>query len=373
MLRIGVDYRPALLLRSGIGRYVTNLVRHLPLVDQDLELSLFSVFWHEHQERVGSARLPESERVHLAAAKFPGRVLDFLGRFTPLSAETFTKELDLFHFTDYVYPPVKTKTCVCTIFDTSYLRSEPFHTPKNAKQLAAVALSLIDRAKTVITISETSKKDIIEHYKIAADRVVVTPLGVDEIFFGAHDRCEQKTPFILMVGTIEPRKNVARTLRAFERLLAKGIEAKMIIAGRKGWMFDDVFDLLEKSDRLKGNVTYLGEVSDAQLVALFYAGTILAYPSLWEGFGLPVLEGMATGIPVLTSKRGALEEVAGDGAHLVDPESEDEIAAGLEKLILDRAYREQIASRGKARAALFSWDECARKTAAAYRAALGSK
>jgi glycosyltransferase involved in cell wall biosynthesis len=369
MLRIGIDYRPALILRSGIARYVSNLVRHLPEVDPEIQLALFSVFWEQHEQRIAAARLPESDRVKLASMRFPGRVLDFLGKFTPLSVETWASDLELFHFTDYVHPPVKTKTCVCTIFDTSYLRAEPFHTPKNQKQLAAVAASLIERAKIVLTISETSKRDIMEHYELPPERIIVTPLGVDEIFLGDHERCAQSIPYVLMVGTIEPRKNVERTLRAFERVLEKGVEARFVLAGRKGWMCDEVFELLERP-RLKDAVHYLGEISDEVLVALLYSSTVLAYPSLWEGFGLPVLEGMATGLPVLTSKRGALEEVAGDGAHLVDPESEDEIALGLEKMLTDSAYRAEIAGRGRARAQTFSWEECARKTVDGYRRAL---
>jgi glycosyltransferase involved in cell wall biosynthesis len=368
MLRIGIDYRPALLLRSGIGRYVANLVRHLPEVADDIQLSLFSVFWEQHASRIAQARLPDSDRVQMASARFPGRILDFLGKFTPLSVETWAHDLDLFHFTDYVYPPVKTKTCVCTIFDTSYLRDPAYHTEKNAKQLLAVAQTLCDRAKIVCVISETTKKDVIEHHGVPEERIVVTPLGVDEIFFGDHVRSEQEIPYVLILGTLEPRKNVPRTLRAFERLLEKGIEAKLVLAGRKGWLYEEIFELLERP-LLKANVHYLGEISDESLVALLYGATVLAYPSLWEGFGLPVLEGMATGLPVLTSRRGALEEVAGDGAHLVDPESEDEIAAGLEKLLTDRAYRAEVAERGKKRAQIFSWRSCAEKTVHAYRRA----
>lgn len=365
-----MDYRPALLLQSGIGRYVTNLVLELPAVDDSMELSLFSVFWEDHEDRIAEARLPDSDRVELASARFPGRILNFLGRFTPLSVESWSSsKFDLFHFTDYVVPPVRTPLSVCTLFDTSYLRDEPWHTDKNKKQLASVADTLAKRARVVITISETSKADIIEHYDVPEERIVVTPLGADDVFLKPYERREQDVPHILMVGTLEPRKNVARTLRAFERLVEKGSEARMTIVGRKGWLCDDVFETMERT-LLKDRVTWVGEVSDHALQALLHNATILAYPSLWEGFGLPVLEGMTTGIPVLTSRRGALEEVAGEGAHLVDPESEEEIAAGLEKLIEDVDYRNAVGERGRIRAREFSWRRCAEKTVEAYRLAL---
>ena len=370
MLTIGLDYRPALILRSGIGRYVANLVRYLPEVDEELQLSLFSVFWEQHHERVASAKLPSSERVELASAKFPGRILDFLGRFTPLSVETFSSKLQLFHFTDYVHPPVKTEPVVCTMFDTAYLRPEGFHSSENAKQLDSVARALMDRARVVFAVSETTKRDLIEHYKIEEERLIVTPMGVDEIFFEPEERPRQEPAVILAVGTIEPRKNIARLIRSFRVLRERKVEARLLIAGRKGWLCDDVFEELEKSEFAE-DIHYLGEVSDNALAALMRQATVLAYPSLWEGFGMPVLEGMACGTAVLTSNRGSLKEVAGDAAHLIDPESDEEMIEGLQRLLEDDSYRADLVQRGRKRRDLFTWELCAQRTAEGYRRALG--
>ncbi|MEE9395125.1 MAG: glycosyltransferase family 1 protein [Planctomycetota bacterium] len=369
MLRVGLDYRPALLLRSGIGRYTSNLVRHLPEVDDEIQLSLFSVFWKEHEERIAQAHLPETERVKLAAARFPGRVLDFLGRVMPLSVETFSDHFDLFHFTDYVQPPVRTKCSVFTLHDTSFLGDRGYHSPENSQQLTSVTQSLIDQASVVITVSEATKRDALESYDLDESRVVVTPLGVDEIFLQPYERSVQDCPFILSVGTLEPRKNHLRLLRAFESRLEKGLRARMILVGRKGWMCDDVLEALERP-LLRKWVCWIGEIQDAALLALMRNATAMAYPSLLEGFGLPVLEAMALGLPVLTSARGGLEEVAGDATHLVDPECEDSIAAGLEKLCEDTAYREELCRRGKIQAKKFSWQDCASRTLDAYRLAL---
>lgn len=368
-MRVGIDYRPALLQKSGFARYVANLTRHLVEVDDGIELSLFSVFWEDHKNRLAAARLPDDERVQLAAARFPGRVLKFLGRFTPLSVETWSDELDLFHFTDCIETPVKTEPVVCTIFNTSFLKDESFHTQKTRERLEAVAGSLVERATVVLTISEANRADIISHYDVSEDRLLVTPLSADPVFFEPFETSPQEVPHILMLGTLEPRKNIPRALRALEVILERGVEARMLIVGPKGWMHDEIFELLERP-KLKDAVTYLGELNDHALLALLRNSAMLAYPALWEGFGLPVVEAMAAGIPVLTSDRGALKEVAGDGAHLVDPTSVEAIADGFERILTDADYRDSLSLLGKERAKSFSWDECARRTIEGYELAM---
>ena len=292
-------------MKSGFGRYVSNLTRHLVEVDNEIELSLFSVFWEDHKNRLAAARLPDDERVQLAAARFPGRVLKFLGRFTPLSVETWSDDLDLFHFTDHVETPVKTEPVVCTVFDTSFLKEDSFHPAKTREKLRGVTGSLVERATVVLTISESNRTEIIEHYSVPEDRLLVTPLGVDPVFFEPFERSPQDVPHILMLGTLEPRKNIPRSLRALEVILEKGLEARMVIVGPKGWLHDEIFELMERP-LLKEAVTYLGEVKDHALLAILRNSAMLAYPALWEGFGLPVVEAMAAGIPVLTSDRGAM-------------------------------------------------------------------
>ncbi|MCA9322386.1 MAG: glycosyltransferase family 4 protein [Planctomycetes bacterium] len=368
-LRIGIDYRPALISRSGIGRYVANLVRCLPEVDDEVRLALFSVFWEKHEERIAHAKLPESERVRLVASRFPGRILDFLGKFTPLSVETWADELDVFHYTDYVHLPVKTQPIVFTLHDLSFLRSNDYHPPGDNKQLAAVTHSLVQRAAVVLAVSETTRQDAIELLHLPEERVMVTPLGVDEVFLEVPQVAPQSVPTIVSVGTLEPRKNHPRLLRAFKSLIEKGLEARLVLAGRKGWMCDETLALL-KDETLANHVVWLGEVSDFALQALVRGATVLAYPSLWEGFGLPVLEGMAAGVCVLTSDRGSMKEIAGDAAEFVDPESEESIAQGLDRLLSDEAHRQALIKRGRARAAIYTWRACAAATAAAYRRAV---
>lgn len=368
-LKVGIDYRPALILKSGIGRYVANLVRHLPEADEELHLALFSVFWEKHAERVERASLPESERVELVTKKFPGRILNFLGKFTPLSVETWADELDLFHFTDYVHLPVKTEPIVFTLHDLAFLRSDDFHPSGDTKQLTAVASQLAQRAAAVIAVSEATKNDAIELLKIPEERIVVTPLGVDATFFTEAPRSVQDPPAIVSVGTLEPRKNHLRLIEAFEVVMERGLDAKLILAGRKGWMCDDVLKKLE-DEALQGRVIWLGEVSEVQLTALYRSASVVAYPSLWEGFGLPVLEAMAAGAPVLTSDRGAMKEVAGEAALLVDPESVEALADGLVRLLEDAALRDELSAKGRLRAREFTWTRTAKETVKAYRLAL---
>ncbi len=359
-------------MKSGFGRYVSNLTRHLVEIDNEIELSLFSVFWEDHKNRLAAARLPDDERVQLAAARFPGRVLKFLGRFTPLSVETWSDDLDLFHFTDHVETPVKTEPVVCTVFDTSFLKEDSFHPAKTREKLRGVTGSLVERATVVLTISESNRTEIIEHYSVPEDRLLVTPLGVDPVFFEPFERSPQDVPHILMLGTLEPRKNIPRSLRALEVILEKGLEARMVIVGPKGWLHDEIFELMERP-LLKEAVTYLGEVKDHALLAILRNSAMLAYPALWEGFGLPVVEAMAAGIPVLTSDRGALREIANDAAHLVDPTSVEAIADGFEKILTDVSYWNELSTLGQARARAFTWNECASRTLDGYKLAMKIK
>ena len=365
-LRVGIDYRPAVLLRSGIGRYVRNTVRHLPAMDDDLELSLFSVFFRDHARRLAAAGVAETDRVRLAAARFPGRLVKGLGAVRMLSTSRWTGPVDVFHLTDYVKLPVRDSKIVATIHDVTFLHPDAYHPPANRRRLTAVTQWVIKRADRILTVSETSRREILAHYELPEDRVVVTPLGVDEKFLVPFEPTPTAIPSVLFVGTLEPRKNLPRLLRAFEIVLASGLEAHLHLVGRRGWMCDEVFRLLLRPT-LADKVTWLGSVSDDALIELMRSASVLAYPSLWEGFGLPVLEGMAMGLPVLTSDCGALAEVAGDGALRVEPTSVEAIADGLQFLLENRVAAVKLGERGRERARQFTWWSCAEKTAKVYR------
>jgi glycosyltransferase involved in cell wall biosynthesis len=370
-LRIGMDYRPALLLRSGIGRYVTNLAAALAAHSEDVDLALYAVFRRGHREALAAASAPASAR--LVARRLPARALDLLARALPagaVGAETFSGPLDIFHHTDYVRVPRRRAASVFTLHDLSFLRSEDWHPPRDRERLEAVTRRLIGESKVIITVSETTRADLQHFFEIPDERIVVAPLGVDPRSFPRRGpRRSDSRPYILAVGTLEPRKNFARLLDAVRLLVGRGSDIRLELVGRPGWLCGEVHRRLA-DPRLRPHVLWHGEVDEGTLQDLLAGARALAYPSVYEGFGLPVLEGMAMGLPVLTSDRGATREVAGSAAELIDPDSTESIAAGLERLWTNAARRHELATLGPERARDFTWERCAAATIEGYRRAM---
>jgi alpha-1,3-rhamnosyl/mannosyltransferase len=251
-----------------------------------------------------------------------------------------------------------------------------FHVPANVAAAKASADRVARHADSIIAISEWTKHDAVRLLNLDPERVQVIYPGVADAFFHvtasdvrrARERYELSRPYVLVLGTIEPRKNVDRLLDAWEQLpRSLRDEFDLVLAGPTGWGNTNVID---RARALPG-VRYLNYVPEAELARVTAGATVFAYPSLYEGFGFPVAQAMAAGVPVLTSNVSSLPEVTGDAAVLVDPKSPAEIAAGLEKLLSSPSLRERLACEGKQRAALYSWEECARRSMAFFEQVLG--
>jgi glycosyltransferase involved in cell wall biosynthesis len=227
--------------------------------------------------------------------------------------------------------------------------------------LGSIIAPSLRRAAAVLVPSEVTRTDLLDHYALPglADRVqVVTPgVGLDAVE-PASLPGGLSPGFLLAVGTIEPRKNYPRLLAAYRRLKERGVEVPLVVAGRVGWAYGDALEEL----RREPGVRLLGHVDDATLRALYQAAAVLALPSLYEGFGLPLLEAMSEGLPALAGAAGALPGLAGGAALLVDPVDVDAIADGLELLLGDRGLRQRLSAAGRERAARFSWEAAAAAT-----------
>ena len=223
------------------------------------------------------------------------------------------------------------------------------------------------RAAAVLAPSEATRRDLLDHFPIPglAERTRVVPEGwsLGDVAPGRlpHDL---EPGFLLAVGTVEPRKNYPRLLAAYRLLKARAGAPPLVVVGRVGWAYGRALDEL----RAEPGVRLLGHVDDATLRALYQAAAALAFPSLYEGFGLPLLEAMAEGLPAIAGRAGALPELAGDAALLVDPLDVEAIAGGLERLLTDTALRDRLASAGRARAACFTWEAAAAATLGALDA-----
>jgi glycosyltransferase involved in cell wall biosynthesis len=289
----------------------------------------------------------------------------------PVPVECWTGPLDLFHATDFTLPPtLRRARTVLTIHDLAFERHPEETMPGMLGFLRSVVPRSARRADAIIAVSEATRRDLIDCYRLPPDRIAVIPHGVSTRFSPVPAdgepgisalREKYRLPddgFILTVGTLQPRKNHLRLVQA---LAAMKHAASLVIAGGSGWAYEAVRAEVSRLG-LEQRVILAGFADDADLPVLYRAAAVFAYPALYEGFGLPVLEAMACGLPVVASNTSSLPEVAGDATLLVDPLDPAAIADALDRALGDSGLRADLAQRGLARAAEFTWVRAARRT-----------
>jgi alpha-1,3-rhamnosyl/mannosyltransferase len=301
------------------------------------------------------------------------------GRRFPGTAR-FAQKMDVFHATDHLIPRLDRVPVVASLMDAIPL-SHPEWVPS---RLGPVKYALWKRtarwAEQIITISAFSKREIAAHFQIAPARISVIPLGVDARWFqpvpaaqlsAVRQRLDLPARFFLFVGTLQPRKNVGRLIEAY-RALPKGIrdEVPLIVVGRAGWQCQDVVDALNRPGDAR-SVRWLDYLPDDDLLAVIKQATALVFPSLCEGFGLPVLEAFAAGVPVITSQTSALPEVAGDAALLIDPLDPSALSSAMLQVLEDEGLAEAMRLKGTLRAREYTWGRTAAMTVDVYRRVAG--
>ncbi|GAB4554283.1 MAG: glycosyltransferase family 1 protein [Anaerolineae bacterium] len=367
---IGIDYTPAYEQRGGIGRYVRELIGALAQIDSHSAYRLLVLG--------GTGQilppLPGPNFSYMGTSLSPLMLARLWHRaHIPLYVETFTKKIRLFHATDFVLPPTRRRTrTLLTVHDLSFVRVPESASPRLKAYLDAVVPRSCRRADHILADSQATKDDLISLYGLPDEKITVLYSGVDARFqpitdLGLRRAVRNKyklgsAPYILAVGTIQPRKNYERLMQAVATLPSAFNGVKLVISGGKGWLDGPIHALAKQ---LGSRVQMIGYAEDEDLPALYAESVCVAFPSLYEGFGLPVLEGMASGVPVLTSNVSCLPEVAGDAALMVDPYSVEAIRDGLITL-LEGDQRERIA-RGIAQAKRFSWHDAARKLREIYQ------
>ena len=374
-MRIAVDGRLLYYRRAGIGQYTLRLLEALTQV------------------------APQEQFLLLLDRRQPGRPLQApnlrtVPLYTPshhrwesvtLPVELFPLGLDLLHSPDFVLPARRSYAGVMTVHDLAFLRNPQWVTPQAARYYGRVRQA-VRSAERVIAVSECTKRDLLELLAVPEEKVAVVyeaagasfrPLGLAaEERRTFHDRLLGPQQFALFVGTIEPRKNLPGLLRAFQQMRARYPDLephpRLVIAGAQGWLSEAVFGLVHELN-LAQEVVSVGPVSLEELVWLYNAARFLVFPSLYEGFGLPALEALACGTPVIAASAGALPEVVGPAGLLVDPQDVDGWAEAMARLWGDAAEREQLRTRGLERAGHFSWEQAARETLAVYQAAVARR
>jgi glycosyltransferase involved in cell wall biosynthesis len=282
----------------------------------------------------------------------------------------------LFHEPDFVLPPTLPHTpTVLTVHDLSFIRDAGSALPKLRRYLNRVVPRSVARATHVLADSRATQYDLIELFGASPDKITTMYGGVEARFAPVRDperlaavRAKYKIgpqPFVLGLGTIQPRKNYLRLIQAFSNLKPQAPDLKLAIVGGKGWLYDSIFAVVEQLG-LEGQVMFPGFADDDDLPALYSAAELLAYPSLYEGFGLPVLEAMACGAPVVTSNTSSLVEVGGDATLLVEPTDVEAIAGAIRRILTDAGLRHRLVARGFEQARRFTWEQAALQLSHVY-------
>lgn len=357
---IGIDAsRAARARHTGTEAYALHLIRALVNIKCDCQLRMYTPtplppdLMHGENGAAGEVRVIPLPRLwtHL-------RLAWEVRRFPP----------DILFVPAHVIPLVCPVPTVVTVHDLGYLYYPQAHRPFDRWYLDWTTRRHTRLATRVIADSQATRADLVRFYGAEPDRIIVVYPGRDEALRRVDDAAiieavkahyEIADGYLLYLGTLQPRKNLIRLVEAFARLQPSAAQPQqLVLAGKKGWLYDDLFARVQ-SLGLSRHVTFAGYVADEDKAALISGATALVYPSLYEGFGLPVLEAMACGVPVLTSNVSSLPEVAGDAALLVNPQDTDSIAAGMVRLIADIDLRRSLVEKGYAQVRRFSWAKAA--------------
>ncbi len=365
-MRVGLDYRPALINREGIGRYARELVRALCMLAEPDELALFG--WTLASARIERAELGlDRSRARLSRVRFPSRWLPRLCALRGAGVDELVGPVDVWHHTQPTSVPVSRARELATIFDCIYLRDEGFLSRPAAERMTQANRDLIERSQRVLVPSTFVADDVARAFGVAREKLVVTHLGCDHVLraLGSEPHSPPREPFLLTVSRVDPRKNHVLVLRALERLAREGLRPKWVVAGPAGFEAQRFTDELARSS-VREQVDWRALVDERELARLYATCSAFVFPSLDEGFGLPPLEAMACGAPVIASWSGSLREVLGDAALLHDPRDEDALVAALRRVLREPELARDLSQRGRAHSARFTWSACARATRAVY-------
>jgi len=355
---------------GGIGTYIRQIVPAMRAADPSLEVTLFHARFEDAEPEGWTSQYPVEELPAGIRRLYPGWAL---ARRPPLPPSLAT--LDVVHSpSPAAVPPTDPgQPLVVTVHDVAFL-IHPELFPRGWRLMYRAALARTTRnAAAIITVSRHTAEDLARRTRFPTNRIHVVPLAASlppsqSDIQGVAARLKVPQPYVLFVGTLEPRKNLVRLVHAYRRMSARGSPHTLVLAGPMGWHPQPLLRAIAQEG--PGDIVLTGATSPSDLDALYRGAAAFAYPSLYEGFGLPVLEAMSRGTPCVVSTSSSLPEVAGEAALPVDPRSVVGLAEALELVTTDRALAARLREAGLARAARFSWDETARRTLDVYKEVL---
>ena len=376
-MHIGIDAHAIGAQQGGNETYIRGLIRALAEVDSQNRYTIFLAEPGAAEEwRDGFVRQFSNFEVRLLSkptplVRVPLALAVELRRRPPLD------RIDVLHV-QYTAPPFCPAPVVATIHDLAFEHMPETFTRRGSMQLKLTVRRTAQRAARIATVSEYSRQDLLRTYRLSPEKVAVTYNGIEAHFTPQAVSAQEaedvrrrfgiSRDFLLAVGSLQPRKNLIRLIRAYAKLRAEhsGFAPQLVIVGRKLWLADEIFAEVRRQ-RWAEDVILTGYVADADLAQLYRAATAFVYPSLFEGFGLPPVEAMACGTPVVTSNVSSLPEVVGDAALLIDPGDEEALAAALLRIVNDQPLRAKLREQGIVQARKFTWRAAAEKTLQLYR------
>jgi glycosyltransferase involved in cell wall biosynthesis len=370
-----IDVSAAVHQRAGLARYALDLTR--ALIAQYGEEYDFGLFYNGSKHAVPLPGLDGIPARTVRAGYKPWRLAVWAGQLLGLGFDRLLPDAALFHATEHLLLPLHHTPTVLTVHDLVYRLFPAYHKRLNYWFLNATMPLFVRRATALITVSESSKRDLIRLYGVPADKVTVVYEAASTLFqpasaaqisatrarYGLPDR------YLITLGTIEPRKNLIRLVSALRVLRQQDPQLALVIVGRTGWLYQEFLEKLKELDDPRA-VLLPGYVSDEELPAVLSGATALVLASLYEGFGLPILEAMACGTPVVCSRVSSMPELGGEAARYFDPQDTTQIAEAIGRVLRDGDLRADMRQRGLEQAARFSWQRAARETLEVYKRAM---
>ena len=374
-MHIGIDYTAALKQSGGIGRYTWGLITTLATLDQKNRYTLLATSDAPLDAlQVFRSRPNFSHKIYPLPERW--MTIGWHRFYLPVPVEWFSGPVDLFHSPNFILPPTRRAKTLLTVHDLSFLRHPQGAVPSLRKWLEKIVPRSLARADHILADSESTKQDLIEIFEITPDKITVVGAGVEERFQPITDpvvleavRQRYGLPsgakFILGLGTLQPRKNFTGLIEAYNQSPVRDTH-HLVIGGGKGWLYDDIFATAQASP-VADRIYLIGFVADDDLPALYSLADIFAFPSHYEGFGIPIVEAMACGTPVVCANNSCLPEVAGQAALQITATDIPALAEALHRLATKSQLREQAINQGFLQAKKFTWTAAAKRLLTVYQ------
>lgn len=374
-ITIGIDTSFAFGERSGTSVYINNLIKHLTKTDQINEYILYPFFFYHFNSNYHNFDpvLPPNFRIF--GNKIPSKFMEWLWKKSRIPKRWYLPRVDVFHATTFTIPPVYMyKKLIVTIYDTTFYTHPQFHKVDTIHHCMNATKEAVKKADTIIAISENTKNDLVRYFDCPKDKIVVTPLAAESIFFKKVSKENKKInlnkyqlfkPFIFHLGSLEPRKNTLGLIKAY-LLLPKQFQEKydLVISGDEGWSNDSIMRLINQNKK-EQHIRFLGYIPTEDLPTFYQSAMCFVYPSFYEGFGIPPLEAMASSCPVLTSNISSLPEVCKDSALYCNPFDIEDMSNNILRMLKQDNFINL--EKLKINASKFKWEKTILNTLSIYK------